>query len=215
MSVPKVSLTQKLMSTAMGTAPLRSQINKSQGTQVYNNLTAGYMSGGSIMYDTSNDRAEEDALIKDYELALEIKEKVKKITKYANDNKLDVQETLESFFSEEELDLYENLPFLRDEISKITSRRKKELEDRERTMQGYIDGQKIKSIPGIQQVPYYPVIPGAGDIQYPNYIDTTNTKDIDYSSPYQFICSSGQSKIDEKEIVLTISKMPEYTHLIN
>jgi flagellar biosynthesis GTPase FlhF len=99
---------------------------------------------------------EENKTLEKYELAKEIKEKAKKFIEYAERNNLNVQDTLEAFFSEEELELYENFFSIKNEAEKIIQKRKKEELEKEELDKMYQRLIKKKTFDNTQKTTGFP-----------------------------------------------------------
>lgn len=128
-------------------------------------ISASSMSGSGVnIVDIMEKEKEANETIEKYEKALEIEKKAEKIIKYANKNNLDVQETLESFFSEEELELYENISFLRAEVAEIQDRGKLKKKQEDFALEKYMKKhrKKCRKKKSVTITPWIPAVDTTG-----------------------------------------------------
>jgi hypothetical protein len=99
-----------------------------------NNFNAGSMSSSASptsMYsyaDFDKERRDEEEMLEKCEKADEVMKRIKKIIEYAEKNLLNTQETLEAFFTEEEIDLYNNYFTIKEATRKIKEKRAEQAE---------------------------------------------------------------------------------------
>lgn len=96
------------------------------------------LSGNYSYIDYGNkQKTEDDLVLEAFEKVKEIIPKVNKILDYAEKNKFDTQETLEAFFTEEELDLFENFSEIKKNAEQIIEKRKLEEEIKKKLITNY------------------------------------------------------------------------------
>ena len=83
------------------------------------------LSGGWATY-TDTEEEKDLEIIRKYAKALEIGNRVVKIIKYAKKHKLDIHDTLESFFDKDDIKLHENVDKLKVMVDNIKGRKKRE-----------------------------------------------------------------------------------------
>ena len=120
-----------------------------------NNFNTGSMSSSASptsMYsyvDFDKERRDEDEMLEKCERADEVMRRIKNIIEYAEKNLLNTQETLEAFFTEEEIDLYNNYFTIKEAARKIKEKREEESKKATEKIGDYVN---IKGFP-IDTVP--------------------------------------------------------------